>query len=93
MGNDVVYLFYFFLKKNKQTRWTDSAVRTIATALFLNRQDIHFFNDVAFTSNDKTHCPLDFTLLERCSCDYKNSFSKFNFLTSFFVLTWLYRLP
>ncbi|RCH83058.1 hypothetical protein CU097_002976 [Rhizopus azygosporus] len=56
-------------------RWTDSAVRTIATALFLNRQDIHFFNDVAFTFNDKAHCPLDFTLLERCSCDYKDSFN------------------
>ncbi|KAI9281476.1 nucleotide-diphospho-sugar transferase [Sporodiniella umbellata] len=55
-------------------RWTDSAVRTIATALFLKKQDLHFFNDVAYTYKDKSHCPLDFSLLENCACDYKDSY-------------------
>ncbi|CAO3701964.1 unnamed protein product [Rhizopus stolonifer] len=55
-------------------RWTDAAVRTIASALFLKRQDLYFFNDVAFTYKDTSHCPLNFTLLKNCACDYKDSF-------------------
>ncbi|KAG1151224.1 hypothetical protein G6F37_008838 [Rhizopus arrhizus] len=55
-------------------RWTDAAVRTVAAALFLKKQEIYFFNDVAYAYKDKAHCPLNFTLLENCACDYKDSF-------------------
>ncbi|RCI05630.1 hypothetical protein CU098_013271 [Rhizopus stolonifer] len=41
---------------------------------FYERQDLYFFNDVAFTYKDTSHCPLNFTLLENCACDYKDSF-------------------
>ncbi|CAG8671356.1 3417_t:CDS:2, partial [Ambispora leptoticha] len=58
-------------------RWGDAPVHSIALAMFLERSEIHFFNDIAYKHNPFQHCPED---LERyhysglCHCDPQQNF-------------------
>ncbi|CAO0797083.1 unnamed protein product [Mucor circinelloides] len=54
-------------------RWGDGPVRSIAAAMFLNKKDVHFFNEIGYSHSSIQHCPLNQALLETCSCDYKNN--------------------
>ncbi|KAF9002075.1 nucleotide-diphospho-sugar transferase [Cyathus striatus] len=57
-------------------RWGDAPVHSIAAALFLPRQQIHFFNEIGYEHNPYTHCPKGEKNWEngRCSCDPAKSF-------------------
>ena len=38
-------------------RWGDAPVHSIAAALFLDKSQIHFFNDIGYEHNPYIHCP------------------------------------
>ncbi|KAF9015787.1 glycosyl transferase [Hymenopellis radicata] len=40
-------------------RWGDAPVHSIAAALFLDRDKIHFFDDIGYQHDDWTHCPTN----------------------------------
>jgi alpha 1,2-mannosyltransferase len=52
-------------------RWGDAPVHTIAASLLVNRHQIHFFNNIAYTHDELTHCPAnrDTRVRLRCACD------------------------
>ncbi|ANB13278.1 alpha-1,2-mannosyltransferase KTR1 [Sugiyamaella lignohabitans] len=50
-------------------RWGDAPVHSIAASLFLDKKEIHFFDDIGYTHPPFTHCPMN--PIERgltCSC-------------------------
>ncbi|KAF9530779.1 glycosyltransferase family 15 protein [Crepidotus variabilis] len=57
-------------------RWGDAPVHSIAAALFLSREQIHFFHDIGYEHNPYTHCPKDLDTWKkgRCSCQRSQSF-------------------
>ncbi|KAI8637887.1 nucleotide-diphospho-sugar transferase [Parasitella parasitica] len=54
-------------------RWGDGPVRSIAAAMFLKKQDIQFFNEIGYSHSSMNHCPFNKSLLDKCSCDYKDN--------------------
>ncbi|WFD03189.1 hypothetical protein MOBT1_001878 [Malassezia obtusa] len=40
-------------------RWGDAPVHSIAAVLFLNRSQIHHFNDIGYYHGPWTHCPMN----------------------------------
>ncbi|KAI9480376.1 MAG: nucleotide-diphospho-sugar transferase [Benjaminiella poitrasii] len=54
-------------------RWSDSTVRTIAAAMFLNKNEIHYFNYIGLSYLWGHHCPMNDKLLNHCSCNYKQN--------------------
>ena len=52
-------------------RWGDAPVHSIAAALMLKKDEIHFFNDIAYYHVPFTHCPNDEqTRIDlKCHCD------------------------
>ncbi|KAG1147356.1 hypothetical protein G6F37_002022 [Rhizopus arrhizus] len=57
-------------------RWGDAPVHSIAAALLLKRNEIHFFNDIGYRHTDYTHCPMDPIYQQKCSCDPLVNFGK-----------------
>ncbi|EAU83586.1 alpha-1,2-mannosyltransferase [Coprinopsis cinerea okayama7 len=57
-------------------RWGDAPVHSIAAAIFLNKNQIHFFDEIGYEHAPYTHCPKLGKNWEngRCSCDQKKSF-------------------
>lgn len=57
-------------------RWGDAPVHSIAAGLLLNKDEIHFFNDIAYYHVPFTHCPTgeQFRLDHRCSCKPHENF-------------------
>lgn len=57
-------------------RWGDAPVHSIAAALFLPRNQIHFFNDIAYWHNPFTHCPTTEAdrMKGKCSCNPGDNF-------------------
>lgn len=57
-------------------RWGDAPVHSIAAGLLLKKEEIHFFNDIAYYHVPFTHCPTgEKTRLDlKCHCDPKNNF-------------------
>nr|POE72479.1 alpha-1,2 mannosyltransferase ktr1 [Quercus suber] len=57
-------------------RWGDAPVHSIAAALMLKKDEIHFFNDIAYYHVPFTHCPTgEQTRLDlKCSCNPKDNF-------------------
>ena len=56
-------------------RWGDAPVHSIAAALFLDKSQIHFFNDIGYEHNPYIHCPRgDAYERGKCACDQKRSF-------------------
>lgn len=51
-------------------RWGDAPVHSIAAAILLRKDQIHFFNEIAYYHVPFTHCPIaEQTRLDlRCSC-------------------------
>jgi alpha 1,2-mannosyltransferase len=59
-------------------RWGDAPVHSIAAALFLPKDKIHFFNEIGYEHAPYTHCPRgeDKWKDGRCSCDQATSFGE-----------------
>jgi alpha 1,2-mannosyltransferase len=57
-------------------RWGDAPVHSIAAALFLNRSEIHFFNDIGYYHVPFTHCPTGDKIKTalKCYCKAKDNF-------------------
>ncbi|KAI0135314.1 glycosyltransferase family 15 protein [Daldinia grandis] len=57
-------------------RWGDAPVHSIAAGLLLKKEEIHFFNDIAYYHVPFTHCPTgEKTRLDlRCHCNPKENF-------------------
>ncbi|KAI1188039.1 glycosyltransferase family 15 protein [Nemania serpens] len=57
-------------------RWGDAPVHSIAAGLLLKKEEIHFFNDIAYFHVPFTHCPTgEQTRIDlRCHCDPKQNF-------------------
>lgn len=57
-------------------RWGDAPVHSIAAALFLPKNKIHFFENIGYEHNPFNHCPLDNGVWEdgKCSCDPDQTF-------------------
>ncbi|KAL2019856.1 hypothetical protein VTK56DRAFT_9118 [Thermocarpiscus australiensis] len=57
-------------------RWGDAPVHSIAAALMLPKDQIHFFNDIAYYHVPFTHCPTGEKLREKlkCHCNPKENF-------------------
>ncbi|MCJ1318857.1 alpha 1,2-mannosyltransferase 2.4.1 [Xylographa vitiligo] len=57
-------------------RWGDAPVHSIAAALLLKKEEIHFFNDIAYYHVPFTHCPTgEQTRLDlKCHCNPKDNF-------------------
>lgn len=57
-------------------RWGDAPVHSIAAALMLKKDEIHFFNDIAYYHVPFTHCPTgeQMRLDLKCHCNPKDNF-------------------
>ncbi|KAF3483056.1 glycolipid 2-alpha-mannosyltransferase [Arthroderma uncinatum] len=57
-------------------RWGDAPVHTIAVALMLNKEEVHFFNDIAYRHVPFVHCPTgEQTRLDlKCHCNPSDNF-------------------
>lgn len=53
-------------------RWGDAPVHSIAASLFLNRSDVHHFEDIGYYHVPWNHCPANvekFHDTGKCNCD------------------------
>jgi alpha 1,2-mannosyltransferase len=59
-------------------RWGDAPVHSIAAALFLPKERIHFFREIGYFHHPFTHCPRerDVWSAGRCSCNPDDSFGE-----------------
>jgi alpha 1,2-mannosyltransferase len=57
-------------------RWGDAPVHSIAAGLLLKKEDIHFFNEIAYYHVPFTHCPTgEQTRLDlKCHCNPSDNF-------------------
>jgi len=55
-------------------RWGDAPVHSIAAALLLHPNEIHFFNTIGYTHPPFTHCPTDPILQRKCYCNPGDNF-------------------
>ncbi|OJD27738.1 hypothetical protein ACJ73_00869 [Blastomyces percursus] len=57
-------------------RWGDAPVHSIAAALMLKKEEVHFFNEIAYYHVPFHHCPTgEQTRLDlKCHCNPKNNF-------------------
>ena len=57
-------------------RWGDAPVHSIAAGLLLNRDEIHFFEDIGYWHVPFTHCPTEEAkrLENKCHCNPHDNF-------------------
>lgn len=58
-------------------RWGDAPIHSIAAALFLPKDKIHYFEDVGYNHGVYTQCPLNpqFRFEHRCDCNPQKDFT------------------
>jgi alpha 1,2-mannosyltransferase len=69
-------------------RWGDAPVHSIAAAIMLPKDQIHFFNDIAYYHVPFTHCPTgEQTRLElKCHCNPQDNFDWNGYSCKFYSL-------
>ncbi|KAL1957295.1 hypothetical protein VTO42DRAFT_6201 [Malbranchea cinnamomea] len=57
-------------------RWGDAPVHSIAAALMLKKEELHFFDEIAYTHDLFTHCPTSERKRHalRCTCSAESNF-------------------
>ena len=57
-------------------RWGDAPVHSIAASLMLKKDEMHFFDDIAYSHVPFTHCPTDEKrrMELQCHCNPKDNF-------------------
>ncbi|KAJ8689338.1 hypothetical protein PTI98_013368 [Pleurotus ostreatus] len=57
-------------------RWADAPIHSIGAALFSQKDQIHFFDNIGYENNPYIHCTQNATLWEtsKCGCDPKRNF-------------------
>jgi alpha 1,2-mannosyltransferase len=60
------------------TRWGDAPVHSIAVALMLKREEVHWFYDIGYKHDFFEHCPIqeDWLVHGKCYCEPTTSFGK-----------------
>ncbi|GAA5814264.1 hypothetical protein MFLAVUS_007758 [Mucor flavus] len=48
--------------------WSDGSVHSLAAGLFLDKDQIHYFEDIGYQCSTHHHCPSPSTLNCRCTC-------------------------
>ncbi|KAJ8144194.1 hypothetical protein OY671_002692 [Metschnikowia pulcherrima] len=58
-------------------RWGDAPIHSIAVALFLSKDKIHYFEDVGYNHGPYTQCPLNdqFRFDNKCDCRPESDFT------------------
>ncbi|AET40111.1 alpha-1,2-mannosyltransferase KTR1 Ecym_5352 [Eremothecium cymbalariae DBVPG len=58
-------------------RWGDAPIHSIAAALFLDRDEIHHFDDIGYLHPPFTQCPIEekFRTEHNCACNPDDDFS------------------
>lgn len=67
-------------------RWGDAPVHSIAVGIFLNKSEVHFFNDVGYKHDPFMHCPVARELQKKCHCNAEDNFGKYKHLTLDFII-------
>eukprot|EP00124_Ichthyophonus_hoferi_P003034 Ihof_evm5s238 gene=Ihof_evmTU5s238 len=49
-------------------RWGDAPVHSIALGMFVEKEKVHFFNDIGYSHQGIKHCPDQPELIKKCSC-------------------------
>ncbi|KAI7869039.1 glycosyltransferase family 15 protein [Spinellus fusiger] len=55
-------------------RWGDAPVHSIAVGMFLNKSQVHFFEDIGYRHNPFMHCPITKETQRKCHCDAAENF-------------------
>ncbi|KAJ8653247.1 hypothetical protein O0I10_011095 [Lichtheimia ornata] len=55
-------------------RWGDAPVHSLAVAMFLRKEEVHFFNDIGYKHNPLMHCPTESYLQSKCHCNANENF-------------------
>jgi alpha 1,2-mannosyltransferase len=56
-------------------RWADPVIQSLAAALFLNRNQLHFWENIGYKYQwFYTHCPNNRGLWEKCTCRPEQNF-------------------
>ncbi len=52
-------------------RWGDAPVHSLATGLFLGREEVHYFDNIGYKHNWYSHCPIDpiYRKEQQCTCN------------------------
>jgi alpha 1,2-mannosyltransferase len=71
--------YFNFLDRNGgffYERWGDAPVHSVAASLMLKKDEIHFFNDIAYFHVPFTHCPTgeDLRMKLKCHCKPEENF-------------------
>ncbi|KAJ1660856.1 hypothetical protein IWQ61_000265 [Dispira simplex] len=71
------YLKYFdFLDQEGgffYERWGDAPVHSLAVAMFLRKEEVHWFRDIGYVHTVSQNCPSDPEMQKKCHCDPKKS--------------------
>ncbi|KAI9303891.1 glycosyltransferase family 15 protein [Cunninghamella echinulata] len=51
-------------------KWGDT-IHTLAAAMFLDKSQVHFFDQIGYSKSDISHCPINPTSFNKCTCDPK----------------------
>jgi alpha 1,2-mannosyltransferase len=55
-------------------RWGDAPVHSIAAAILLKKDEIHWFRDIGYKHAPFTHCPEEKEMKLKCHCDPNENF-------------------
>ncbi|KAI7865783.1 nucleotide-diphospho-sugar transferase [Spinellus fusiger] len=55
-------------------RWSDAPVRSMAVAMFLTRDQIHYFNKLGYSHTVNSHCPFQKNFLDNCICSVEENY-------------------
>ena len=68
-------------------RWGDAPVHSIAAGILLSKDEVHFFNDIAYYHVPFTHCPTEekLRLDLRCHCNPKENFDWKGYSCEFYL--------
>ncbi|KAJ2784797.1 alpha-1,2-mannosyltransferase ktr1 [Coemansia javaensis] len=56
-------------------RWGDAPIHSIAATLLLNKDEVHWFEDIGYKHPGNMHCPRDKNMLARCVCDPSQAYT------------------
>jgi alpha 1,2-mannosyltransferase len=81
LWRDQNYLDFFeYLDKSGgffYERWGDAPVHSIYVSYFLEKNQVHFFDEIGYTHDGLTHCPSAKALRQKnCHCDLSKSMDK-----------------
>ncbi|KAI8644387.1 nucleotide-diphospho-sugar transferase [Parasitella parasitica] len=72
--------FFEFIEKEQgifYEQWADPVIQSLAAALFLDRDQVHFWEDVGYRYRfSYNHCPSEIAIWEKCSCRPSQSFDQ-----------------